>query len=78
MLVRASAVGRQTVLTERFSGTRTVIDPYWVLSAAGTYTLSRALEAYLHVQNALNADFDTAYDRPGAARSIAVGLRVSR
>jgi outer membrane receptor protein involved in Fe transport len=78
VLFRATSVGRQTVLTERFSGERRSVGPYSVISASGTFTLSRWLEAYLHAQNVLNERYETGYDRPGAPRSAAAGLRVRR
>jgi vitamin B12 transporter len=76
LLVRASAIGRQTVLTERFSGARRSIDPYTVIMTTGTYTVSPSLEAYFHAQNVLDARYDTAFDKPGAPRSAALGLRL--
>ena len=78
VLFRATSVGRQTVLTERFSGERRSVGPYSVISASGTFTLSRWLEAYLHAQNVLNEHYETGFDRPGAPRSAAAGLRVRR
>lgn len=74
--VRASAVGRQTVLSERFSGSRVSIDPYTVIDATATYTMSSTFETYLHAQNAFNTGFFSAYDKPGAPRSVALGVRV--
>jgi vitamin B12 transporter len=78
LLLRASAVGRQTVLSERFSGARRSIDPYAVVMATGTYNVSPSLEAYFHAQNVLDARYDTAFDKPGAPRSAALGLRLRR
>jgi vitamin B12 transporter len=74
--VRASAVGRQTVLSERFSGSRVSIDPYRVIDATATYAMSSVFEMYLHAQNAFNTAFYSAYDKPGAPRSVALGVRV--
>jgi vitamin B12 transporter len=78
ILVRASAVGRQTVLSERYSGSRVSVDPYHVISGTATYRISPLLETYLHVENALDAEYDTAYDKPGAPRVLALGVRVRR
>ena len=75
-VVRASAVGRQTVLTERFSGMRISIDPYTVAMATGTYAISPSLDAYLHAENVLGTRYSTGFDRPGAPRSVALGVRV--
>jgi vitamin B12 transporter len=76
LVLRASAIGRQTVLSERFSGQRMSIEPYTVVMTTGTYTVSPSLEAYFHAQNVLDARYETAFDRPGAPRSAAVGLRL--
>jgi len=78
VLLRATSVGQQTVLTERFSGERRSVGPYSVISASGTYMVSRWLEAYVHAQNVLNEHYETGFDRPGAPRSAAVGLRLRR
>jgi vitamin B12 transporter len=76
--LRASAIGPQTVLTERFSGTRRSIDPYTLIMATGIYTISPSLDAYVHAQNVLDARYETAFDKPGAPRSAALGLRLRR
>jgi vitamin B12 transporter len=76
LVLRASAIGRQTVLAERFSGPRVSIGPHAVVMTTGTYSISPSLEAYFHVQNALDARYDTGYDKPGAPRSAALGLRL--
>ncbi len=73
--IRLSAVGQQTVLSERFSGSRVSIDPYQAFGATATYALTSSLETYLHAENLLNAANATAYDKPGAPRSLAMGIR---
>jgi vitamin B12 transporter len=73
---RLSAVGRQTALSERFSGSRVSIDPYRVLGGTATYRASSSIDAYVHAENALNASFALAYDKPGAPRSVSVGVRI--
>ena len=78
VLFRVSAIGRQTVLAERFSGPRVSIDPYSVVMTTATYSVSSSLDAYLHAQNVLDTHYETAYDKPGAPRSIALGLRMRR
>jgi vitamin B12 transporter len=75
LLARASAVGRQTVLTERFSGQRISVDPYTVVMTTAIYGISSSLEAYVHAENVLDARYATGYDRPGAPRSAALGVR---
>jgi len=76
VLVRATAVGRQTVLTDRFRGPRVPVDPYTVLGATGTWIVSHSMDAYLQVGNLLNSRYETAYDRTGLNRTTALGLRV--
>ena len=76
MSLRLSAVGRQTVLSNRFGGTRVSVAPYNVFGATATYPLSAAFETYVYAENTFNAAYETAFDKPGAPRSIALGVRV--
>ncbi len=69
-------VGAQTVLTERFSGRRAELDAYLLLGATLDYPVADRTSVYLRVDNLLDADYVTAYDRPGIPRTVAVGLRV--
>ncbi len=78
VLMRVSAVGQQTVLTDRFRGARVDIAPYALLGATATWTMTPATDAYLQLANILGRKYDTAYDRPGMARGAAIGLRYSR
>lgn len=73
---RLSAVGPQMVLTNRFGGTRASVDSYRVLGGTATYQWSPSIDMYLHFENLLDASFATAYDTPGAPRSVGVGVRV--
>jgi vitamin B12 transporter len=76
--VRGSVTGSQVVFSERFSGTRITLDPYTLLGAALHWQATSALGAQLSVDNALDARYMTAYDRPGVPLSVWFGLRVSR
>jgi vitamin B12 transporter len=75
---RATTIGRQTVLSDRFRGNRVSIDPYTVLSATSSYALRGSFEAYLHVENVLGETYEAAFDKPGAPRSVVVGMRARR
>ena len=73
--VRASAVGRQTVLAYRFSGPRISLDPYQVLDVTATLRATRYADTYVRVANLLNRRYDVAFDRTGMPRTFVVGLR---
>lgn len=75
VIVRATAVGSQTVLANRFSGPRAGVDSYRVLGATAHWRLAGATSAYLQVENLLNTYYDVGYDRPGRERALIVGLR---
>ena len=74
--VRGRFVGRQVVLTERFSGGREDLDPYALLGLNVTVTPSRYLSAYLRVENLFSRFYQTGYATRGAPRAVAVGVRV--
>lgn len=78
VLVRARAVGRQTVLTDRFRGPRASVAPYGVLGATAAWSVSRSTDAYVQAENILDTSYETAYDRPGRPRTLAVGVRMRR
>jgi outer membrane receptor protein involved in Fe transport len=75
LFVRASAVGRQTVLAYRFSGPRVSLDPYQVLDVTATVRALRFADTYVRVANVLNNRYEVAYQRDGMPRTITVGLR---
>ena len=66
------------MLADRYSGPRESVAPYHTISGTATYTLSPMFEMYLHVENALDTEYYTAYDKPGAPRVLALGVRVRR
>lgn len=75
--VRGTYVGSQVALSERFSGRRVELDPYFVASVNGSYALTRESELYLRVDNALGADYEVAFDRPGPPLTAALGVRIT-
>lgn len=78
VITRVTAVGRQTVLTDRFRGARVSIAPYHVLAATGTWAPASSADVYVQVENILNHRYETAYDRPGMSRTAALGVRLRR
>ena len=75
--IGASRVGSQFVLTERFSGQRVEIDPYTVLGANASFQATPVLRLYARFYNLLDNAFFTAFDRPGAPASVALGVAVA-
>jgi len=75
--VRGRLVGKREVFSERFSGNRVEIDPYFVLGLTIRADVSSRLEAYAQSENLLNTSYATAYDRPGLPRTVFAGLRVT-
>ena len=78
LVARSTAVGRQTVLANRFSGPRVSSAPYNVLSATATWNASERGDVYLQTENLLDRTYDTAYDRTGIHRTVTLGLRARR
>lgn len=73
--LRVTAAGRQTVFTERFSGARVETDSYALVEVSAEWRVSARLAAYARIGNLLNADYQTAFDRPGLPRTGIVGVR---
>ena len=71
-------VGAQEVLTERFSGAREEIDGYALVGLAANWTVRENVGLYLRIDNLLDADYETAFDRRGIPATGAVGLRLFR
>jgi len=78
ILGRATWTGRQTVLSERFSGNRVNLDGYLRVDATLNYTVTRGRTLYLRIENLLDADYSTAYDRMGRPLSAILGFQVGR
>ncbi len=75
-LVRGGYVGKQTVLTERFSGNRVELDPYFIVSATATVRLRSNFSVYGRAGNLFNTTYETAFDRIGSPLTIALGAKV--
>jgi vitamin B12 transporter len=73
---RARYVGRQVALTERFSGSRASLDPYVLIGLNASARLPAFGSVYLRVDNLFSKYYEPGYATPGAARSVALGLRV--
>jgi vitamin B12 transporter len=75
-LVRASYLGDQVVLSERFSGQRVVVDGYLRINGTVSYLIADRRTLYLRVGNLLDATYETAFDRPGAPLTLGVGIAI--
>lgn len=76
MFTRATYLGRQVVLSERFSGDRVTIDGYVRLDATVDYRLGGNRLVYLRLENVLDTEYETAFDRPGIPFTAALGLAI--
>ncbi|MDX1532515.1 MAG: TonB-dependent receptor, partial [Rhodothermales bacterium] len=76
VLLRATRVGSQVVLSERFGGRRVGLDPYARVDATVDLALGGGRTLYLRVDNVTDTDYMTAFDRPGLPATAVVGLRV--
>lgn len=76
--VRGRHVGRQTVLTERFSGRRVELEAYLLAAASASFALTPRLTVYGRVENLFDVTYATAYDRPGIPTTGTLGLRLER
>jgi vitamin B12 transporter len=77
VVLRGRLVGQQDALTERFSGQRVELDPYFLLGATVHARLRPSVEAYVRGENLLDQDYATGYDKPGLPLTMVVGLRVT-
>ena len=68
--VRGTYVGGQTVLSERFSGARVEVDPYLLASVGVDYAAAAGMMLYARLDNALDAEYETAFDKPGAPMTL--------
>lgn len=73
---RGTYVGEQTVLSERFSGARVQVDPYLVASVGADYALWESVFLYARLDNAFDAEYETAFDKPGAPMTLFIGVRL--
>jgi vitamin B12 transporter len=74
---RARYVGEQIALTERFSGARAALDPYVLIGLNVTARPAAFASVYLRIDNLFSKYYEPGYATPGAARSVAVGLRIT-
>ncbi|HEY2825640.1 MAG TPA: TonB-dependent receptor [Gemmatimonadales bacterium] len=77
MVARATAVGRDIVLSEIFSGSRQTIDPYGLVGVTVNYDVARGLALYARGENLLNTTYLVGFDRPGESRTWTLGMRVT-
>ena len=75
-VVRGRYVGSQIVLSERFSGSREEIDPYFLTDLTATYTPRANLSFYARAENLFDVSYHTAFDRMGIPLTLAAGVRI--
>jgi vitamin B12 transporter len=75
-IVRGRYVGKQIALSERFSGSREEIDPYFLTDLTATYTLRPNLTFYGRAENLFDVSYHTAFDRMGIPLTLAAGVRI--
>lgn len=73
--VRATYVGSQVVLSERFSGRRVELDPYVLINLRGEYEMSRRVTLYARMDNLFDVEYETAFDRVGVPFTFAFGAQ---
>ncbi len=76
LFLRGTVVGTQTVLTERFSGERVKLKPYFLPSVNVNLALSSRVSLYTRIDNLFDAYYKTAFDRPGIPLTAAAGVRL--
>lgn len=72
--VSARGVGAQTVLSERFSGARVEIPGYVLMGLSAGQEVRPGVRVYLRLDNALDREYQTAFDRPGLPATGTVGM----
>lgn len=75
-LLRASTIGEQFVLTERFAGQRVEHPAYALFGLNLNYTHSRNTGLYLRVENLFDRRYRTAFDQLGQPLTATLGVRV--
>jgi outer membrane cobalamin receptor len=74
-VVRADLVGSQTVLTERFSGRRVELDSRVLTGLTLNWDATTRWQLYARVDNLLDTEYETGYDRRGMPATAALGFR---
>lgn len=77
ILARGTVVGRQTVLTERFSGDRVVLRSYFLPGFTANVRIAPRVSLYTRIENLFDAYYKTAFDRPGIPLTVAAGVRLT-
>lgn len=77
VLARVTAVGSQTVFSERFRGRRVPTDAHALVDVGAQWRVQRGWAAYTRVSNLLDTAYDVAFDRPGRPRTLVVGVRTA-
>lgn len=72
-LARIDFVGRQTVLSERFSGERVSLEPYALVNLRASYEVAPRSLLYVRIDNVLDVRYETAFDRTGIPLTFALG-----
>ena len=72
--VSARGVGAQTVLSERFSGARVEVPGYVLMGLSAGKEVRPGIRFYLRMDNALDREYQTAFDRPGAPAVGTLGM----
>jgi len=73
--LRASHVGEQTVLSERFGGDRVRLDGYTVAGLLLDWSVAAGWSVHGRVDNLFDASYETAFDRRGRPATAAIGFR---
>jgi len=77
LTIRGGYVGSTTVLSERFSGDRERIAGRTLLGMTAIWRFAAGLEMYGRIDNAFDREYQTAFDRPGIRRTVALGARLA-
>jgi vitamin B12 transporter len=79
VLARVTSIGPQTVLSDRFRGTRETLASMQVLGATATWNIKQSMDAYFQLEHAVSQVSATGFDRNGPPPSrAALGMRVRR
>ena len=74
---RGVGIGKQVVLTERFSGNRVTLPGYGLLSLIGEAAVTSRVIGYVRLDNVFDRKYLTAFDRPAQRRAVTLGVTLS-
>lgn len=77
VMLRATAVGSQTVFSERFRGRRVPTDAHAIVDLAAQWRGMGGWALYARLGNLFNTAHDVAFDRPGRPRTLVLGMRTA-